>query len=144
LGSNVSQGEKGGTNVTIDASALTSNPGIMAVAIIYAGARTDWQKSKFAQQFPNEKQYRHSLPEEHEALSTVLDFILAGNKDKQGRVILTSEMAMLKRINDDGLLDAFILLARADAGIAQDYLPYRSAHADLLRRFVLNYIIQPS
>jgi hypothetical protein len=37
-------------------------------------------------------------------------------------------------------LEAFILMARSDQGIAQDYPAYLTAHRDLLRRYVVNWL----
>jgi hypothetical protein len=54
---------------------------------------------------------------------------------------LEPSLAKLVRLNTDGLLEAYVLLARPDQGIAQDYATYRKAHADLLRRYVVEYIL---
>ena len=49
-------------------------------------------------------------------------------------------MDMFKKLNDEGLLEAYILLARPDAGIVKDHPAYLRANRDKLRRYVLNYV----
>lgn len=47
------------------------------------------------------------------------------------------------KLDQDGLLEAYILLAIPDDGIARDFADYRRANADKLRRYVLQYVIAP-
>ncbi|HET9943664.1 MAG TPA: hypothetical protein VFR05_10000 [Terriglobia bacterium] len=48
---------------------------------------------------------------------------------------------MLKRLDNDGFLEAYILMARPDEGIAQDHAAYLKENRDKLRRYVLNYVV---
>jgi hypothetical protein len=45
------------------------------------------------------------------------------------------------KVHDAGLLEAYVLIARPDAGIAQDYPKYRKEHRDELRRYLTEFVI---
>lgn len=130
--------EKGDAKINLDASALIGGKDDGGFAwISYGAARSTWRKEKFAKAFPNEKTYRHSLAEEIDALRSVLVLATADQKVKK----LSPALMKLKMLNDEGLLEAYVLLARADQGIAQDYPTYRDQHRDKLRRYVVKYVI---
>jgi hypothetical protein len=44
-------------------------------------------------------------------------------------------------LNDEGLLEAYILLARPDQDIANEYPAYRGQNREKLRRYVVEYIL---
>ena len=48
---------------------------------------------------------------------------------------------MLKKLSDGGLLEAYILLGRADEGISQDHPAYLKENRDKLRRYVVEYVV---
>lgn len=48
---------------------------------------------------------------------------------------------MLKKLDDEGLLEAYILLARPDEGIAADHPAYLRQNRDKLRRYVTQYVV---
>jgi tetratricopeptide (TPR) repeat protein len=103
----------------------------------YNTTRSAWQSEKFLKAYPGEKTYRHSLAEESDALRSVISTATAEQKS-------SSAFTTLKKLNDDGYLEAYILLARADGGIAQDYPEYLRQHRDKLRDYVEKYVIGPS
>jgi tetratricopeptide (TPR) repeat protein len=130
--------EKGDAKVNLDASALMGGKDDGSFAwISYGATRSNWRKEKFAKTFPQEKTYRHSLAEESDALRSVLAVATADKKVKN----LSPSLAKLKKLNDEGLLEAYILLARSDQGIAHDYPAYLSQGRDKLRRYVVEYIL---
>ena len=47
----------------------------------------------------------------------------------------------LQKLEKEGLLEPFILLALPDAGIAQDFPDYRRANLEKLRRYVKDYVL---
>lgn len=106
----------------------------------YVMIRMAWRKGLFATEFPNEPAYRHSLREEAEALGAVAKAVA---EDVQAKKIenLDPSLATLLEIHQAGLLEAYVLLERADEGIAQDYPAYRAAHCDLLRRYLDTYVV---
>lgn len=130
--------EKGDAKINLDASMLAAgkNDGSFAW-ISYGATRSTWRKGKFAKTFPEEKTYRHSLPEEAEALRAVISLATSGKNVKN----LSPSLAKLKRLNDAGLLEVYILLARPDEGIAVDYPNYRNQNRDKLRRYVVEYVL---
>jgi tetratricopeptide (TPR) repeat protein len=130
--------EKGAAQIDIDPATLLGGKKDGSSAwIVYGGTRALWHKEKFAATFPAEKSYRHSLDEEADALRTVLR---AAAADKQVKH-LSPSLAKLKELDDKGLLEAYILLARPDDGIAADYPRYLAQHRDKLRRYVMDYVL---
>jgi tetratricopeptide (TPR) repeat protein len=131
--------EKGNAKINLDASALmggANNDGSSAW-LLYGTTRSLWHKEKFAKSFPNETTYRHSLPEEAEAIRSVLTMALSDKKV----TALNPSLALLKKLNDGGLLEAYILIARADEGISKDHPAYLKQNRDKLRRYVLEYVV---
>jgi tetratricopeptide (TPR) repeat protein len=101
----------------------------------YRSVRAEWQKSKFAAAFPAEQTYRHSLKEETDAIRTALRS--AGEKQAGN-----TDLQMLQKLEDAGLLESFVLLANPDEGIARDYAAYWADNRPKLRLYVLNFVIQ--
>jgi len=136
--SKVTFDDKGDAKIDLDASALLGGKDDGSFAwISYGATRSAWHKGKFAQTFPNEKSYRHSLPEEADALRSVIAMATSEKKVKK----LSPSLAKLKKLNDEGLLEAYVLLARADEGIAQDHPAYLKQNRDKLRRYVVEFVL---
>lgn len=102
--------------------------------LAYSLTRENWHREKFAKTFPNEKQYRHSLQEEAEALRSTL-------KSAKEAKSVDPKFAILEKIDNDGLLEAYILLAIPDQGIAQDHPAYLKTNREKLRQYVSKYVI---
>lgn len=136
--------EKGDVKIDLDASALMGAKDDGSFAwISYGATRSQWHKEKFRQTYPNENGYRHSLAEEADALRSVLTMATAEKKtmataDKKTN--LSPALQKLKQLNDEGLLEAYILLARPDAGIARDHPAYLRSNRDKLRRYMVAYV----
>ena len=61
---------------------------------------------------------------------------------KSGKVkTLEPSLETLVKLNDAGLLEAFILFARPDQGIVKDYAAYRATSRDKLRRYWLEVAV---
>lgn len=106
----------------------------------YGAVRRSWQERLFVQTFGREAEYRHSLAEEAAALRAVASHArewLAANEGAP----LHHSLAALLRLDDEGLLEAYILLARPNEGIAQDYEGYRQKHRDRLRSYLHDIVI---
>jgi tetratricopeptide (TPR) repeat protein len=130
--------DNGEAQISPDAKAVLGSKDDGSFAwISYAATRISWRKEKFAKTFPNEKTYRHSLAEEADAVRSALALVANNKKVKK----LNPSLANLKQLNDEGLLEANILLARPDKGLAQDYTPYLGQNRDKLRRYVVEYIL---
>ncbi|HVF87302.1 MAG TPA: tetratricopeptide repeat protein [Pyrinomonadaceae bacterium] len=132
-----SEGNK--VTLNIDPKTLDSGDGSNHW-LMYDLTRVAWAKGDFSKNFPDEKVYRHSLREEAAALRMVADF--AAKDLKSGKTkSLEPSLATLVKLNEEGLLEAYILLARADQGIARDYDAYRQANRDKLRRYLKEYVV---
>ena len=127
------------TTINIDPRTLDSKDGSNEW-LMYGITRAAWQTSEFARNYPNEQTYRHSLKEEVAALRMVAE---ACAKDvKSGKVkTLEPSLETLVKLNDGGLLEAFVLFARPDQGIARDYAAYRATNRDKLRRYWLEVAV---
>jgi hypothetical protein len=135
---NVTFDEKGDAKINLDAGMLLGGKDDGSFAwIVYGGTRSLWHKEKFAKTFPDEKAYRHSLNEEVEALRGVISAATSEKKVKK----LSSALAKLNELDSKGLLEAYILLAKPDDGIAADYPNYRVQNRDKLRRYVVEYVL---
>jgi tetratricopeptide (TPR) repeat protein len=135
---NVKFDAKGDATINLDPTNLMSGKKDGSGAwIIYGGTRVTWHKEKFAKAFPNEKAYRHSLNEEVEALQAVLH---QATTDKEVKT-LNPSLKKLKELDDKGLLEAYVLLALPDQGIAADYPSYLAQNRDKLRRYVVEYFV---
>lgn len=130
--------EKGDAKIDLSANALLGGKDDGSFAwISYGATRSIWRKEKFAKTFPQEKAYRHSLAEEADALRSVLA-VAGGDKKVKS---LSPSLAKLKKLNDEGLLEAYILLARPDQGIVADHAAYLRQNRDKLRRYVVEYVL---
>lgn len=128
---------KGDANVSLDAGALSAPDDGSFAWIIYGATRSAWRKEKFAKAFPNERVYRHSLAEEAAALRRVVSLAATDQKTK----ILSPSLAILKQLDEEGLLEAYILLAQPDEGIAADHPAYLKANREKLHRYVALHVI---
>jgi ribosome-binding ATPase YchF (GTP1/OBG family) len=115
---------------------------VMATWLIYSVVRATWMNgAKFSEEFPNEKQYRHSLREESSALRFTAETVetqLKNGKLKESS--LDVSIANLLKLHREGLIEAYVLLAKADEGISRDYVEYRKNNRDKLRRYLTEYV----
>lgn len=102
--------------------------------LAYSLTRENWRREKFAKTFLGEKSYRHTLQEELDALRSVL-------KSAQEQKLKNPQFDTLQKLDSEGLLESYILLAQADEGIAQDHEAYLKINRAKLRQYVLNYVI---
>jgi tetratricopeptide (TPR) repeat protein len=138
---NVSSQKEGEVTINLDPNALKKDDksGAGAAWITYGLIRGTWRSTEFAKQYPDEKQYRHSLKEEAAALRTALK-VFSEDKTKKAQNADPS-LTLLAKLDKEGLLESFILLALPDAGIAQDYPAYRRTNLEDLRRYVKQYVL---
>jgi tetratricopeptide (TPR) repeat protein len=129
----------GNTTLNVDPRTLNSTDGSNEW-LAYNFTRIAWQKSDFARNYPNEQAYRHSLKEEVTALRMVAE--ACAQDVKSGKVkALEPSLETLVKLNEAGLLEAFVLFARPDQGIVRDYAAYRATNRDKLRRYWLEVAI---
>jgi len=139
LPANVTQKQGGGTTITLDPNALKKDDksGSGAAWIMYGIIRASWTQGEFAKNYPNEKTYRHSLKEEAAAIRGALKAV-ENQKDQNS---LDRSLQILRKLEKEGLLEAFILLAMPDEGIANDFAEYRRTNLENLRRYVKQYVL---
>ena len=136
---NSTRTENGKTTLSIDPKTLNSNDGSNNW-LMYDLTRIAWSKADFFKNYPEEKVYRHSLKEETAALRMVAES--AARDLKSGKVkSLEGSLDNLIKLNDVGLLEAFVLFARPDEGIVRDYVAYRRGNREKLRRYWLEVVI---
>lgn len=136
---------KGQTKITIDPSTLEAGAkkdGTDAW-FSYTLFRAVWHGEKFQKEFPAEKVYRHSLPEEVDGFQGVVDRVREEVKKNEIRQIDPALDALVK-LSDEGLLESYILISRADKGISEDYPAYRDAHREKVRQYITEWIIHPA
>jgi tetratricopeptide (TPR) repeat protein len=131
----------GEINIQIDSASLEKKDGSSAW-MMYDMTRAMWHGDEFKKNFPNEKEYRHSLKEEFDSLSVVASSAgeLATGKKPQK---LNDDLAALVKLHKAGLLEPYILLNAADEGIARDYEGYRKDHRDTLIRYLDEIVVPP-
>lgn len=141
LPANVTAKQEGGATITLDPNMFKKEDksGSGAAWMTYGLIRAGWSQTEFAKQYPDEKKYRHSLKEEAAALRGALK-VLDGQKGADVKNIDPS-LQILRKLEKEGLLEAFVLLALPDEGIVQDFGPYRKTNIENLRRYVKQYVL---
>ncbi len=124
-------------NIDSDATDNKKHPGSSAW-MIYSIVRAGYRGDEFKKNFPDEKEYRHTLKEEDSALSLVATSVKE-KKIKQEK--LDESLRNLVELNDAGMLDCWILISGADQGIAQDYDAYRQQHRQLLHHYLSRFVV---
>ena len=135
---------KGQINITIDPSMLgdnTKHDGTDAW-FIYTLSKATWHGERFQKEFPTEKQYRHTLAEEVDGYQLVVNQVRDELKEKKIKK-LDPALTDLVKLSDEGLLEPFVLISKADSGIAVDYPPYRDAHRDKIAQYINEWIVRP-
>lgn len=134
------KGEKE-TTITLDANMLKKDDksGSAAAWLTYSLVRANWAASEFLKQHPDEKTYRHSLKEEAAALRAALKAL--GEQKNVKVENIDPSLQAIRKLDKEGLLEAFILLALPDEGIARDFKAYRSTNIENLRRYVKQYVL---
>lgn len=143
----VSSEKPGEVKITVNDLALKgSDKDGTAAWMMYGIARAAWMNNKnaasekFARVYPGETNYRHSLAEEVDALRLVAESAAVQMKEKKLSE-LNPSISNLIKLKEAGLLEAYVLFARSDEGIARDYAAYRSSNRDKLRRYWLEVVI---
>ncbi len=128
-------------NITININPATTDekthPGA-ASWMMYSLVRANYRGDKFKKEFPDEKEYRHTLREEDAALSGVVTVM---KERKVNLDNLDESLRNLVELNDAGMLDCWILINGADQGIAQDYDAYRQQHRQLLHDYLSRFVV---
>jgi tetratricopeptide (TPR) repeat protein len=131
--------KNGQMTITLDPKTLDDKKDPSGAAwVMYGLVRASWQTDSFAKEFPQEKAYRHSLKEEAAALRAVVEALPKKEKDAKK---LDTSLQNLVKLEHEGLLEAYVLLAMPDEGISRDFAAYRKGNVDKLRRYVVEYLL---
>jgi tetratricopeptide (TPR) repeat protein len=113
----------------------------------YHAVIADWRKGdKFEKQFPQEATYRHSLPQESEALTAAANVLRTLMQDKETAELVTgnSVAGLLLKLHEAGLVDSYVLFSLGDDGIARDFKAYREANRTKLEEYMDKFVIPPA
>jgi tetratricopeptide (TPR) repeat protein len=127
-------GPDGKEKTTINVNPMADDGSMAWIA--YSATRELWKKEKFAKTYPAEKTYRHTLTEEADALRSVVSMA----KTLKAKT-MNPQIATLEKMDKEGLLEAYVIMARPNDGIARDHAAYLRANRDKLRRYVVMYVI---
>jgi tetratricopeptide (TPR) repeat protein len=117
------------------------HPGASAWTM-YSLIRGGYHGDAFRKDYPNETEYRHSLKEEDAALSMVATTVAKTLQEKKiSPERLDESLRNLVNVNDAGMLDCWILINGADAGIERDYPAYRTEHRSLLHDYLELFVV---
>lgn len=137
LPANVAAKPEGGATITLPSN-IDDKTGAGAAWTAYGLIRASWTMNEFLKQHPNEKTYRHSLKEEVAAIRGAITTLSKQKGDAQKG---DEALQILMKLDKEGLLEPFILLALPDEGIAQDFVAYRKTNVENLRRYVKLYVL---
>lgn len=105
----------------------------------------EWRSGRFKETFPEEKEYRHTLMEDKEALTRTSEKVNEALKDGRFKFEeLDPGIKTLLKLYTSELLEPYILFHLADKGIVQDYPAYRKSHRDKLRRYLERFVVPKS
>ena len=113
----------------------------------YYSVKEDWKKGgRFQKQFPQEPEYRHSLPEESEALAATAQVLDRLKHDPKTSELVTRDpsASLLLKLRDAGFLDAYVLFSLGDDELARDYRAYRSKNRDKLENYMDKFVMPPA
>jgi tetratricopeptide (TPR) repeat protein len=137
-GSNATPNGENKTTITIDPN---QSKELGAVWLAYGGTRALWHQERFAKEFPQETQYRHSLAEEAAALTTAAKVAEeTGGKSPEGPMAKDANIQLLMRLYDEQMIEPYVLLSAADAGIAKDYAGYRDKNRAKLEQYLGEFV----
>ena len=121
-------------------------PQLLSAWRAYHSVIADWRKGgKFEKQFPQEA-YRHSLPEESEALTAAARVLQTLRQDKKSAELETDNTVagLLLKLHEAVLIDPYVLFSLGDAGIVRDYRAYRAANRTKLEEYMDKFVMPPA
>ncbi|HEV2960288.1 MAG TPA: tetratricopeptide repeat protein [Candidatus Angelobacter sp.] len=119
-------------------------PAVSSAWDAYRTIRTQWQQAgEFAKYFPQEKNYRHSLPEESSALRAAATKLsdLHANPDTSALIAKDLAATELLKLYDAGVIEPYVLFSLGDIGIAQDYAAYRESNRSKLENYMDHFVV---
>jgi hypothetical protein len=117
-----------------------------SIWLMYGLTKVKWRSDEFKKQFPAEKQYRHSLAEEADALTTaatVWTEVNESDKKKKKASVAPKDpnLILLVKLYQAKMIEPYVLLNAADDGIARDYDGYRLKNRDKLEQYLSEFVV---
>lgn len=140
---NVSQTGEKNITITVDPKASDETTTLW---LSYGLTKAKWRGDEFKKQFPAEKQYRHSLAEEAEALTMAATVWTETNdsekkKNKASSAPKDPNLILLLKLYQAKMIEPYVLLNAADEGIAQDYPSYREKNREKLEQYLSEWVV---
>jgi Flp pilus assembly protein TadD len=129
-------------NISITAMMSDKQDG-SAAWTAYSISKAAWMvdDKRFKEAYPQEAKQRHSLKEEVGCLRVAISSLEVQLKEKTiQEKDLDVSLANLLKLHRAGLLEPFLLFAKADEGIVQDYAAYRQANRAKLRQYLMEFV----
>lgn len=142
--SSVTRKDDKNTNITLDSNSLQKNDPNGTVWLTYALGRASWQGDKFNKEFPTEPKYRRTMREEADSLHLMITVMKEQKDFEKEKKKIDPSLLQLIQIDEAGFLEPFALLNRADNDITKDYIPYRTAHRDIIYRYLNEFVVPPA
>lgn len=123
------------------------SPDINSAWRTYFSVREDWRNGgRFQKLFPQESGYRHSLPEESEALTAAAKALEKLKQDKKTADVVTGNpvAGLLLKLHEAGVIDPYVLFSLGDDGIAKDYKSYRAKNRAKLEEYMDKFVMPPA
>jgi len=123
-----------------------TSPTVSTVWQAYRLVRNNWrQGDEFKKRFPEEKEYRHTLAEESEALIAVAKVLQKLQEGKKNAELITNDavLSLLLKLHHAGLIESYVLFSLGDAGIARDYAAYRAENRSKLEEYIDKFVVPP-
>jgi hypothetical protein len=119
-----------------------------SIWLMYGLTKTSWHGDEFKKHFPEEKEYRHSLAEEAEALTAAATVWTEVNESDKKKKKASSppkdpNLILLLKLYQAKMIEPYILLNAADQGIAQDYNAYREKNREKLEQYLSEWVVPP-
>ena len=140
---NVSQTGEKNTTITINPKWPEETSTLW---LSYGLAKAKWRGDEFKKRFPQEKQYRHSLAEEADALTlaaTVWTEVNESDKKKKKTAPPPKDpnLILLLKLYQTKMIEPYVLLNAADDGIAPDYAGYREKNRSKLEQYLSEFVV---
>ena len=90
--------------------------------------------------------YRHSLPEESEALTAAATVLQTLKQDDNSAQLVTGNTVagLLLQLHEAGLIDPYVLFSLGDDGIARDYKAFRAVNRAKLEEYMDKFVMPPA
>ena len=123
-----------------------TSPTVSTVWQAYRSVRNNWQQNgEFKKRFGQEKEYRHTLAEESEALIAAARVLQKLQEDRKSVELVRNgaALSLLLELYHAGLIEPYVLFSLGDAGIARDYAAYRARNRDKLEEYLDKFVVPP-